>query len=131
MYTEESKKQEESQILGGGMESGLKATLDKRVYAIGYRGGKGAIIRGSRSLTQEKEKSLRVSPDQRNILTFQLELIDSILHFSSESNEVGSEEVHQLSHLLITKVALGPGLQENGSARVTVPAMNLQVIQPA
>ena len=39
------------------MESGLKATLDKRVYAIGYRGGKGAIIRGSSSLTQEKKKS--------------------------------------------------------------------------
>ena len=131
MYTEESKKQEESQILGGGMESGLKATLDKRVYAIGYRGGKGAIIRGSSSLTQEKGKSLRVSPDQRNILTFQLELIDSILHFPNESNEVDSEEVHQLSYLLITKVALGPGLQENGSARVTLPAMNLQVIQPA
>ena len=70
MYTEESKKQEESQILGGGMESGLKATLEKLVYAIGYRGGKGTIIRGSSSLTQEKEKSLRVSPDQRNILTF-------------------------------------------------------------
>ena len=98
------------------MESGLKATLDKHVYAIGYRGGKGAIIRGSRSLTQEKEKSQRVSPDQRNILTFQLELIDSMLHFPNESNEVDSEEVHQLSYLLITKVALGPGLQENGSA---------------
>ena len=131
MYTEESKKQEESQILGGGMESGLKATLDKRVYAIGYRGGKGAIIRGSSSLTQEKKKSQRVSPYERNILTFQLELIDSILHFPNESNEVDSEEVHQLSYLLITKVALGPGLQENGSARVTLPAMNLQVIQPA
>ena len=116
IYTEESKKQEESQILGGGMESGLKATLDKHVYAIGYRGGKGAIIRGSRSLTQEKEKSQRVSPDQRNILTFQLELIDSMLHFPNESNEVDSEEAHQLSHLLIAKVALGPGLQENGSA---------------
>ena len=98
------------------MESGLKATLDKRVYAIGYRGGKGAIIRGSSSLTQEKKKSQRVSPYERNILTFQLELIDSILHFPNESNEVDSEEVHQLSHLLITKVALGPGLQENGSA---------------
>ena len=35
MYTEESKKQEESQILGGGMELGLKATLDKRVHVAG------------------------------------------------------------------------------------------------
>ena len=34
MYTEESKRQEESQILGGGMESGLKATLNKRGYAL-------------------------------------------------------------------------------------------------
>ena len=131
MYTEESKKQEESQILDGGMESGLKATLDNCVHAVGYRGGKGTIIRGSSSLTQEKEKSLRVFPDQRTILTFQLELIDTVLHLPSESNEVGSEEVHQLSHLIITKVALRPGLQENGSARVTLPAMNLQVIQPA
>ena len=35
MYTEESKKQEESGILGGGMESGLKATLDECVHAVG------------------------------------------------------------------------------------------------
>lgn len=35
MYTEESKKQEESQILDGGMESGLKATLDNCVHAVG------------------------------------------------------------------------------------------------
>ena len=35
MYTEESKKQEQSQILDGGMESGLKATLDKCVHEVG------------------------------------------------------------------------------------------------
>ena len=71
MYTEESKKQEESQILGGGMESGLKATLEKLVYAIGYRGGKGTIIRGSSSLTQEKGKSLSLSRSEEytHILT--------------------------------------------------------------
>ena len=74
---------------------------------------------------------MRVSPDQRTVLTFHLELADMVLHNPSESNEVDSEWVLQLSHLLITKVPLGPGLQENGSAQVRVPALNLQIIQPA
>ena len=76
---------------------------------LGKEGEKGPSSEGAVAW-HKREKSLRVSPDQRTILTFQLELTDSILHFPSESNEVGSEEVLQLSHLLITKVALGPGL---------------------
>ena len=83
------------------------------------------------SLNQVREKSLRVSSGQRTVLTFQREFTNVVLHFLDESNEVDSKQVLQLSHLLITKVAFGPGFQENVSARVTLPAMNLQVIQPA
>ena len=43
------------------------------------------------SLNQVREKSLRVSPDQRTVLKFQLELTDMVLHNPSESNEVDLE----------------------------------------
>jgi len=49
----------------------------------------------------------------------------------NKSNEAHVRKTLQFHQLLIAEVALGPRPQVNNSARVALPAMSLQLTQPA
>lgn len=51
----------------------------------------GTKIQESNSLNQEREKPLGISPEQRTVLTFNLDFTDIVLQFLGESNDVGLE----------------------------------------
>ena len=91
---------------------------------LGTEGRRGKV-RGSSGLQQERDKSLRTSLDGSPGLTFHLELMGVVLYFQDEPVEVDLEHLLQPGHLLLTEVALGPGLQENRPACVAVPALKL------
>lgn len=64
-------------------------------------------------------------------LTFELKLVGKGLHLDGKAVEVEHEEVLQVLQLLGAEVPLGPGPQEDDGAQDTVPAVRLQLTQPA
>lgn len=78
--------------------------------------------------------SLRTPPLHLPILgielTFKLPLNGIVMKLRQFPVECPGE-LFQFCYLLVAQVALGPRLQENNTARFAVPAMNLQVVQPA
>ena len=64
-------------------------------------------------------------------LTFKLKLTGISLHFPWETVEVQLQECLDVLQLLLAEVTLGPGPQKADGGQDTIPAMSLQVAQPA
>ena len=64
-------------------------------------------------------------------LTLKLKLTGKGLHFARETMDVQPQECLDVLQLLLAEVTLGPRLQKADGAQDTVPAMSLQLAQPA
>ena len=64
-------------------------------------------------------------------LTFKLKLTGIGLHFPWETVEVQLQECLYALQLLLAEVTLGPGPQKADGGQDTIPAMSLQLAQPA
>lgn len=98
---------------------------------VGGTGSESGRLEKVRAPLQGGAGASRQIPAWNRELTFELELPGKGLHFDGEPVEVQLEQALEVLQHLGAEVAPGPGPQEADGAQRGVPAVRLQLAQPA